>query len=55
VNKKKQKKLFYAGSWALAATLPKAQHKRSFCAAFFQKAAAFSWEKQGLLNVPAWA
>jgi hypothetical protein len=40
VNKKKQKNFFYAGPGALALTQPEAQHNKSFCAAFFQKAAA---------------
>jgi hypothetical protein len=37
VNKKKQKNFAYPGAWALSATTPMPQHKRSFCAAFFKK------------------
>jgi hypothetical protein len=36
-EQKEAKKLFCAGAWALAVTQPMAQHKRSFCAAFFKK------------------
>jgi hypothetical protein len=36
-EQKVAKKLFYAGSWALAATQPVAQHNKSFCGAFFKK------------------
>jgi hypothetical protein len=37
VDKKKQKNFFYAGPWALPATMPMAQRNKSFCAAFFKK------------------
>jgi hypothetical protein len=36
-EQKEAKKLFYAGPGALSRTKPQAQHKRSFCAAFFKK------------------
>jgi hypothetical protein len=36
-EQKETKKLFYAGPWAVSATTPMAQHKKSFCAAFFKK------------------
>jgi hypothetical protein len=36
-SQKEAKKLLYAGPWALSPTLPLAQHKTSFCGAFFKK------------------
>jgi hypothetical protein len=36
-EQKEAKKLFYAGPEAMSATMPTAQHKTSFCAAFFKK------------------
>jgi hypothetical protein len=36
-EQKVAKKLCYAGLWAMSPTMPQAQHKRSFCAAFFKK------------------
>jgi hypothetical protein len=35
--KKRSKKLYYAGSWALALTQPQAQHNKSFLRRFFSK------------------
>jgi hypothetical protein len=37
VNKKQQKNFVNAGPWAMAPTTPMAQHRKSFCAAFFKK------------------
>jgi hypothetical protein len=36
-EQKVAKKLYEIGSWALAATQPMAQHRKSFCGAFFKK------------------